>query len=110
MKKALDLKGFNEVRSYLYGDRKATQFGGKAVGMPDFAGYALGYFVVQAYMEKTGDDIVETTFTPVDDIIRESRILRLKAISRHGPAAFLFCVSSRCPGRARSISPHSQAS
>jgi uncharacterized protein YjaZ len=73
MKKALDLKGFNEVRSYLYGDRKATQFGGKAVGMPDFAGYALGYFVVQAYMEKTGKDIVETTFTPVDDIIRESK-------------------------------------
>ncbi|HEY3272860.1 MAG TPA: DUF2268 domain-containing protein [Methanocella sp.] len=72
MKNALDLVGFNEVRSYLYGDRKATQFGGKAVGMPDFAGYALGYYVVQAYMEKSGDDIVETTFTPVDDIIRES--------------------------------------
>jgi len=72
MRDALDLKGFNEVRSYLYGDRKAMKFGGKAVGMPDFAGYALGYFVVQAYMEKTGNDIVETTFTPVDDIIRES--------------------------------------
>jgi uncharacterized protein YjaZ len=72
MKDALDLKGFNEVRSYLYGDRKATQSGGKAIGMPDFAGYACGYFIVQAYMEKTGADIVETTFTPVDDIIRES--------------------------------------
>ncbi len=69
MKKALDLKGFNEVRAYLYGDRKATKFGGKAIGMPDFAGYALGYFVVQAYMEKTGADIIETTFTPVDEII-----------------------------------------
>ncbi|HEY3272536.1 MAG TPA: DUF2268 domain-containing protein [Methanocella sp.] len=74
MKKALDLTGFNEVRSYLFGDRKTTQFGGKAIGMPDFAGYALGYFVVQAYMEKTGADIVETTFTPVDDIIRESGV------------------------------------
>jgi uncharacterized protein YjaZ len=72
MKKALDLKGFDEVRSYLYGDRKAVKFGGKAVGMPDFAGYALGYFIVQAYMEKTGVDIVETTFTPVDEIIGRS--------------------------------------
>jgi uncharacterized protein YjaZ len=72
MKKALDLRGFNEVRAYLFGDRKATQFGGKGVGMPDFAGYACGYFIVQDYMKKTGRDIVETTFTPVDEIIGES--------------------------------------
>ncbi len=72
MKKALDLTGFNEVRSYLFGDRKATKFGGKGVGMPDFAGYACGYFIVQDYMKKTGRDIVETTFTPVDEIIGES--------------------------------------
>jgi uncharacterized protein YjaZ len=72
MKKALDIKGFNDVQAYLYGDRKVTKFGGKGVGMPDFAGYACGYFIVQDYMKKTGRDIVETTFTPVDEIIEES--------------------------------------
>jgi uncharacterized protein YjaZ len=72
MKKALDLKGFNEVRVYLYGDRKSTLFGGKGVGMPDFAGYAIGYYIVQAYMEKTGNDIVETTFMAPDEIIEDS--------------------------------------
>ncbi len=72
LKKALDKSGFDVVRSYLYGDRKATQFGGKAVGMPDFAGYAVGYYIVRAYMEKTGKDIVETTFVPAAEIIRDS--------------------------------------
>ncbi|OPY27842.1 MAG: hypothetical protein A4E28_01806 [Methanocella sp. PtaU1.Bin125] len=73
MKKALDLQGFDVVRSYIFGDRKAAKFGGKAVGMPDHAGYALGYFIVQAYMERTGKDIVETTFTPAAEIIRGSK-------------------------------------
>ena len=72
LKKALDLTGFDVVRSYLYGDRKATKFGGKAVGMPDHAGYAVGYFIVQDYMKRTGKDIVETTFTPAAEIIRGS--------------------------------------
>jgi uncharacterized protein YjaZ len=72
MKKALDLQGFDVVRSYIFGDRKATKFGGKAVGMPDHAGYAVGYFIVQEYMKKTGKDIVDTTFTPAAEIIKDS--------------------------------------
>lgn len=72
MKQALGLSGFDVVRSYIFGDRKATKFGGKAVEMPDHAGYALGYFIVQDYLQSTGKTVAEATFTPASEIIRES--------------------------------------
>jgi uncharacterized protein YjaZ len=73
MKKALDLKGFDVVRSYIFGDRKAVKFGGKAVGMPEHAGYALGYYIAQDYLKNTGKTVVEAMFTPAAEIIRESK-------------------------------------
>ena len=72
MKQALTLSGFDVVRSYIFGDRKATKFGGKAVGMPDHAGYAVGYFIVQDYLIHTGKTVAEATFMPAVEIIRES--------------------------------------
>ena len=64
--------GFQRVRSYIYGDALADAFGFDKVGLPAFAGYAIGYQVVQAYLKKTGKTVVEATFVPADEIIQVS--------------------------------------
>jgi CheY-like chemotaxis protein len=42
------------------------------VGMPDYGGYAIGYRVVQAYLERTGNTIEAATFVSVAEIVAES--------------------------------------
>ncbi len=69
----MNSKGFNLVRSYIFGGSIAAQMGLPAVDVPLYAGYALGYRVVQAYMQRTGKNVVDTTFVPAEEIIRESR-------------------------------------
>lgn len=73
-KDALNVSGFNEVRRYIFGDPVMAAYSGEAgKGIPMYAGYALGYRVVQAYLKRTGKSVVETTYTPVAEIIEESR-------------------------------------
>jgi len=68
---ALGVKGFVQTRSYVYGDRAAA-FGGEKIGLPNFAGMAVGYHLVKSYLKATGTSIVEATFVPTDEIVRES--------------------------------------
>jgi uncharacterized protein YjaZ len=70
---ALDVSGFNAVRSYIFGDTIAASSGRPEVGVPDFAGYAIGYRVVQHYLQRTGRSVVDATFLPSQEIIAESR-------------------------------------
>lgn len=60
-KDALDVKGFAEVSSYLYGDTFAKEKGYAPVGLSDCAGYAVGYKAVQEYMRIHGVSIFEAT-------------------------------------------------
>lgn len=69
---ALDVSGFNAVRSYIFGDTIAASSGLPKVGVPDFAGYAIGYRVVQHYLQRTGRSVVDATFLPSQEIIAES--------------------------------------
>lgn len=69
---ALDVSGFNEARSYIFGDDIMAMFGGEAVGMPPHGGYAVGYHLVQAYLQKTGKTAAEATLTPTSEIIKQS--------------------------------------
>lgn len=69
MKGALNIKGFNAVRQYVFGDAKT----GSRLDIPNCAGYAVGYHIVQAFMKMTGKDIIEATNTPAEEIIKESR-------------------------------------
>ena len=69
---ALEVTGFNEVRSYLFGDTISTQMGRPALGVPNFAGYATGYRLVRQYLERTGKSVAEATFVPANEIIAES--------------------------------------
>ena len=79
MKNGLDIKGFDAVRQYVFGDAKT---GGK-LGLPNTAGYAVGYHIVQAFMKKTGEDIVEATITPAEQIIEVSGFFDLNSCTFH---------------------------
>ncbi|MDN9010599.1 DUF2268 domain-containing protein [Brevibacillus laterosporus] len=69
---SLHVRGFSEVRSYLFGDDLADKMGYQRVGLSPYAGYGVGYHLVQAYLKKTGKSIMEATLTPANQIIAES--------------------------------------
>lgn len=70
----LQKTGFNVIRSYIFGDALAAQNGYEPLGgMPMFGGYAVGYHVVQAYLQRTGLSVEEATFIPADEIVAESK-------------------------------------
>ncbi len=71
---ALDLTGFDRLRSYIFGDEITRGMGREGVGVPTYAGYALGYEVVQAYLKRTGSSVVEATFVPAREIIALSGV------------------------------------
>jgi uncharacterized protein YjaZ len=64
-RQGLDLTGFDRIRRYVFGD--------PAAGLPTFAGYAIGYRLVQAYLERSGQSVAEATFIPAQTIIAESQ-------------------------------------
>ncbi|GHO61981.1 hypothetical protein KSC_008730 [Ktedonobacter sp. SOSP1-52] len=69
---ALDVSGFNAVQSYIFGDTIAATRGLPKAGVPDFAGYAIGYRVVRQYLQRTGRSVAEATFLSSQEIIAES--------------------------------------
>lgn len=69
---ALDIKGFAEVSSYMFGDEIAKQEGYQPVGLSFCAGYAVGFEVVQSFMKKQNKTIYETTLMSSKEIIEGS--------------------------------------
>lgn len=69
---ALDKSGFDVIRSYIFGDAIAEKYNLPQFGIPAYGGYAIGYRVVQAFMQRTGKSIEETTFIPAQEIIKGS--------------------------------------
>ena len=74
-REAVEVTGFNEIRGYVFGDWSAQAMGHAALGLPDFAGYAIGYRLVRAYLARTGRSIAEATYTPWREIVAESGYL-----------------------------------
>ncbi|GEM44460.1 DUF2268 domain-containing protein [Deinococcus cellulosilyticus] len=72
---ALMLSDFTEVRGYIFGDWAAKDWGTPAMGIPDFAGYAIGYRMVEAFLKRTGKSIVEATYLPWQEIVQGSGYL-----------------------------------
>ncbi len=72
MREGINRTGFDVVRGYIFGDYWADHFGFEKVGMPLYGGYAIGYQVVKAYLERTGNSIEAATFLPADEIVAES--------------------------------------
>jgi uncharacterized protein YjaZ len=61
---ALETRGFDEARAYIFGDWAAERFGYPARGIPDFAGYGVGYHVVRAFLARSGATAAEATYLP----------------------------------------------
>ncbi|HEV2582785.1 MAG TPA: DUF2268 domain-containing putative Zn-dependent protease [Ktedonobacteraceae bacterium] len=69
---ALDVSGFDAVRGYIFGDALADHMGLPKAGVPNFAGYVMGYRAVRQYLQRTGKSVAEATFLPSREIIAES--------------------------------------
>jgi uncharacterized protein YjaZ len=68
-REALEVTGFNEIRGWIFGDWSAERFGHAKHGVPDFAGYALGYRLVRAFLDRTGRSAAEATYLPWREIV-----------------------------------------
>src|SRR5690625_3846178 len=69
IKDSLDIKGFAEVSSYMFGDTIAMEQGYQPVGLSPFAGYAVGYQAVQSFMENNNVGIEKATLLSTDEIL-----------------------------------------
>ena len=69
---AIDVNGFNEIRGYIFGDWAAQKSGYKPQGLPNFAGYTVGYEVVRAFLDHSGKSASEATYVPWRDVITQS--------------------------------------
>ncbi|WP_052351860.1 DUF2268 domain-containing protein [Deinococcus pimensis] len=65
-------RDFNVVRGFIFGDWAAAASGYAPQGLPDFAGYAMGYRVVRAALDRTGWSVVDATYRPWAEIVRAS--------------------------------------
>ena len=72
---ALEVSGFDEIRGYIFGDWAASTMGYAPQGLPDFAGYAVGYRIVREYLDRSGRTAAEATYAPWREIVDGSRYL-----------------------------------
>ena len=71
MQSSLEVRGFEGIIAYMYGDELAKMQNYIPAGMPYCAGYACGYYMVKYYLEKTGKNIIEATILPAEEILKE---------------------------------------
>ncbi|GBD73539.1 DUF2268 domain-containing protein [Tetragenococcus halophilus] len=69
IKDALDVKGFAEVSSYMFGDKISVKQGYKPVGLSPFAGYAVGFQAVQSFMKENNIGIAEASLLETKEIM-----------------------------------------
>lgn len=68
---ALNVTGFDNITSYLYGDEMAELQQFPKAGLPYCAGYATGYCLIKYYLKKTGIPIEKATILSADEILGE---------------------------------------
>lgn len=69
IKDSLDIKGFDNITAYMYGDEMALMRNFIPAGMPYCAGYACAYHLIKYYLEKTGQNITDATIKPAEEIL-----------------------------------------
>ncbi|AJG61139.1 MULTISPECIES: DUF2268 domain-containing protein [Bacillus] len=74
IKEGLNVKGFAEVSSYMFGDDFAKKEGYQPVGLSTGAGYAVGYHIVQSFMKNNNVTIQEATLLSTEEIIKGSNV------------------------------------
>lgn len=71
----LNLQGFQAVTPYIFGGQSVSDSEGNSIIMPATGGYAVGYHIVKAYREKTGQSTLEAMTKSPDEIIEKSGYL-----------------------------------
>ncbi|GHF55289.1 uncharacterized protein YjaZ [Deinococcus metalli] len=65
----LDDRDFTTVRGYIFGDSVMREYGGhRDLGVPPYAGYALGYHVVRDFLRRSGRTVEQATYLPWREI------------------------------------------
>ena len=72
----LEVKGFEQVAAFMYGDEEAKSMGYLPVGVSRNAGYTIGYHVVKCYLENTGKTVAEATVTSAKEILEMSGMFK----------------------------------
>ena len=67
----LGAQGLDNITAYLYGDEMAEMQNYPKVGLPYCAGYAMGYYMVKYYLEKTKVPIERATVLPAEEILSQ---------------------------------------
>ncbi|WP_163512319.1 DUF2268 domain-containing protein [Fodinicola acaciae] len=66
---SIDVAGMENLTPYIFGDAVAAEMGQQPVGVPDFAGYAVGLRIVDAYLAATGRTAAESVAQPLEDLL-----------------------------------------
>jgi len=67
--------GFDVIRGYIFGDWAAAAAGYQKQGLPDFAGYTVGYRLVRAYLRRSGRTAAAATYLPWRELVEGSGYL-----------------------------------
>ncbi|MBZ4321323.1 DUF2268 domain-containing protein [Streptomyces huiliensis] len=70
----VDVAGMGNVFPYVLGDDTARLMGQEPVGLPDFAGYAVGLRIVEAHMAATGLTAAQSVALPASEILRNAGV------------------------------------
>ncbi|MET9799696.1 DUF2268 domain-containing putative Zn-dependent protease [Streptomyces sp. NPDC006368] len=70
----IDVAGMRNLPPYVYGDATAQRMGHQPLGLPDFAGYAVGLRIVDAHRAATGLTAAESTTLSARDILRNAGV------------------------------------
>ena len=73
-KEVLEESDFDVVRGFIFGDWAAERFHYPKQNVPDYAGYTLGFELVQAYLKRTGHSAAEATYVPLARDCRRRRV------------------------------------
>lgn len=65
----IDVAGMQNLPAYVFGDATAQRMGQQPVGLPDFAGYAVGLRIVDAHLAASGLTAAESTALPAREIL-----------------------------------------
>lgn len=70
----IDVAGMANLPAYVFGDATARAMGHEPVGLPDFAGYAVGLRIVDAHLAATGLTAARSVALPVRDILTDAGV------------------------------------
>ncbi|MEU8887474.1 DUF2268 domain-containing putative Zn-dependent protease [Streptomyces sp. NPDC048442] len=71
---AIDVAGMQNLPPYVHGDATAELMGLEPVGLPDFAGYAVGLRIVDAHLAASGLTAAQSVALPAREILTNAGV------------------------------------